>query len=818
MENENLKPIEKLTPFTKMIMTIGTLPSSFYASMSYYESMVWLYEYLKNQVIPAVNNNGEAVEELQAKFIELKTYIDEYFDNLDIQEEVNKKLDEMAEDGTITNLIKQYIDPLYQSYEEEINSNINTFKGEVETDIYNQNAEIGNFKNTVNTEIDTINHKVDVATSGSPAGVYATVSDLETADPDHDKIYVVTADGKWYYYTNNTWTAGGTYQATSISDSDPVITSIDNRLDNLEIHYENLLNEENIVEYKIINASGEVIDDANGKYFDQLIEVNPYDAVILGYSTNYPQGTRRIYYFDVNHDIVDRPAITNNEMKRIPVGVKYVSIQLYITDTSAVLLKSVQAPTYSNYFTANDKYSRDIIENNKELSYNLVDKKFRYENHMINNNNEVVSDAGSVYYNHLIDATIDKTFTFTCDTTQANATRRVYLYDENYDLLERPEIYRSQSFTVSDETKYIMIQTHIADYNVMIVSGSRILPYMDYQETFVDKNLRAMLSDLVGYKSAITKLYDVWEPATATSDYECPLGYDNANLSMTYQQLLTQYFDPYIYQNYTDYKVNKKTLGQDSANSYYEMFYYEFIPKNYKYTVLISAGMNTCELAPIFGLGYFLNALMNSTDEGLKALHDSTRFVVLPIICPSSFESNPKKYLNYNGVRINKNFNYLKSWDVVSTDGRGTKGTHPDSEIETKMLKQWLKEYTGANLWLDCHADLDSNTQRLFDTICSSQAVINKILPVQSAMQTFYVNKGYIADPSTLQNRNRVEQNTQYPKTLYSYYINNIPAIMVEQFAMCTAYGASGTKQCEANSIKNYATMISQYSIAMLKE
>ena len=108
MNNENLKPVEKLTPFTKMIMTIGTLPSSFYASMSYYESMVWLYEYLKNTIIPTVNNNGEAVEELQEKFLELKEWVETYTEET-IPEEIENKLDEMAEDGTLTSLIEEYI-------------------------------------------------------------------------------------------------------------------------------------------------------------------------------------------------------------------------------------------------------------------------------------------------------------------------------------------------------------------------------------------------------------------------------------------------------------------------------------------------------------------------------------------------------------------------------------------------------------------------------------------------------------------------------------------------------------------------------------
>ena len=109
MNNENLKPVQELTPFTKMIMTIGTLPSSFYSSMSYYESMVWLYEYLKNEIIPTVNNNAEAVNELQNLYVQLKEYIDNYFENLDVQEEINNKLDEMAEDGTLAEIIADYV-------------------------------------------------------------------------------------------------------------------------------------------------------------------------------------------------------------------------------------------------------------------------------------------------------------------------------------------------------------------------------------------------------------------------------------------------------------------------------------------------------------------------------------------------------------------------------------------------------------------------------------------------------------------------------------------------------------------------------------
>ena len=60
--------------------------------------------------------------------------------------------------------------------------------------------------------------EVQALASGSPAGVYSTFSALTTADPDHSKIYVVIEDGHWYYY-NNGWQDGGTYQAVEDSEA-----------------------------------------------------------------------------------------------------------------------------------------------------------------------------------------------------------------------------------------------------------------------------------------------------------------------------------------------------------------------------------------------------------------------------------------------------------------------------------------------------------------------------------------------------------------------------------------------------------------------
>ena len=101
--------INSLPPFKKMCVTVGNLPSSFVESMSYYEALCWMYNFLDKTVIPAINTEGEAITELQTAFVTLKTYVDNYFENLDVQEEINNKLDDMAESGELTDIIAQYL-------------------------------------------------------------------------------------------------------------------------------------------------------------------------------------------------------------------------------------------------------------------------------------------------------------------------------------------------------------------------------------------------------------------------------------------------------------------------------------------------------------------------------------------------------------------------------------------------------------------------------------------------------------------------------------------------------------------------------------
>ena len=198
--------VAKVT-FPQFINQLGIIPTSYKDSMSYYETLAWLCKYLEETVIPTVNQNGEAVEELQGLYVELKDYVDNYFDSTDFQEKVNTKLDEMSEDGTLTNLIKDYVDPIYEAYESEINQTV-----------LEQNG-----------RITTVEQIVSQMVTSNPEFV-ASVDDMI----DTTKIYVLTTNGHVYYYNGTAWTDSGlVYGASSLSFTGAIIVNSTSDLDDI---------------------------------------------------------------------------------------------------------------------------------------------------------------------------------------------------------------------------------------------------------------------------------------------------------------------------------------------------------------------------------------------------------------------------------------------------------------------------------------------------------------------------------------------------------------------------------------------------------
>ena len=178
-DNPNIQPVKVTATsgvFTNYIYK--AIPLAFDESMSYYETLCAFKDYLMNTMIPAVNNNADAVAELQGLYVQLNDYVTHYFDNLDVQEEINNKLDEMVQSGELQEILDSIFDE-------------------------------------INTRINNLQRQVNSVVGGTPQVVTSTSQMTDTT-----KIYVLSTDGKWYYNNGTNWVAGGTYQ--------PSATDLDN--------------------------------------------------------------------------------------------------------------------------------------------------------------------------------------------------------------------------------------------------------------------------------------------------------------------------------------------------------------------------------------------------------------------------------------------------------------------------------------------------------------------------------------------------------------------------------------------------------------
>ncbi|MBO7731136.1 MAG: SGNH/GDSL hydrolase family protein [Methanobrevibacter sp.] len=100
---------KNMTPFKMWCQKV--LPQTYDDSLSYYEVLCKLKNHL-NEVIENMDVLHDDVDALHVAYQQLESYVNDYFDNLSVQTEINNKLDDMAEDGSLSELIAPFVETL----------------------------------------------------------------------------------------------------------------------------------------------------------------------------------------------------------------------------------------------------------------------------------------------------------------------------------------------------------------------------------------------------------------------------------------------------------------------------------------------------------------------------------------------------------------------------------------------------------------------------------------------------------------------------------------------------------------------------------
>lgn len=147
-----------------------------------------------NQLVRNVNEQNDAIADYIQQFLNLKDYVEDYFDNLDVQSEINNKLDAMVESGEFQSILDSYVTPQLNRLEQKMENGDEALSEQI------------------NVATQTLDNKIEAIRDNSPIPVSSLSGMTDTT-----KIYVNTSDGNWYYY-DRTWKIGGQYQSSENSN------------------------------------------------------------------------------------------------------------------------------------------------------------------------------------------------------------------------------------------------------------------------------------------------------------------------------------------------------------------------------------------------------------------------------------------------------------------------------------------------------------------------------------------------------------------------------------------------------------------------
>lgn len=233
-------------------------------------------EAVNNETIAATNLSNQTKERQNT----LEVKFDEQIKNMTLEDPSSAEIVDarVKEDGTSFATIGKRLNGIDSSLEEKVNKEVG--KG-LSTHDYTDadKIEVSTIKEkATKLELSNLDTKINSQASGSPKKVFATVSELQsdvTANTVEGKknIYLVSSDGKWYYWNGSAWTSGGVYQSTGISEN-----SISENHTTFFSKSKNRFDMNKATVGKVLENDGEISEDPT-KILTDYIPVKPGELI-----------------------------------------------------------------------------------------------------------------------------------------------------------------------------------------------------------------------------------------------------------------------------------------------------------------------------------------------------------------------------------------------------------------------------------------------------------------------------------------------------------------------------------------------------------
>lgn len=352
--DESLTIIEKVN---KVIFQLNTLYSSDLALQQQIDELHQMIDDLISQW-----------RQFLVDFEEWKTWLE----TEGLLEAVRIGLDELVDNGTLSSIIN---DELLT----DINQKIEVLDNELEE----LSVEVDENYETLNQKIDSITGNL-----GSPGGVYETYDELVANHPNgDDQIYVVIADGNWYYWDveTNTWLSGGLYQAP-LESNDYVV----------KYPSKNLFNPTTRTDGFYIDFTTGILTP-NANYFSS-------DFISVTASTNYIKtGTDQMAFYDDMQNYISGIEVTPDHFTT-PSNASFIRVTANLSMLSTYQVETGTTRTeyvpYGSKMKATDIEEDSIDETQLKYDYaKLLPSRNMFDKESISEGTYVSYLSGSIEVN-----------------------------------------------------------------------------------------------------------------------------------------------------------------------------------------------------------------------------------------------------------------------------------------------------------------------------------------------------------------------------------------------------------------------------------
>lgn len=328
--------------------------------------------------------------------------------------------------------------------------------------------------------IESVENELSSVASGSPKGVYATLSDLETAFPDGDDgIYVVSADGHWYYWNGSAWTDGGVYLSAPFDNEldNSSINAVQNKVVTKSLSSQQSYKKESFVEYGYLPYSVE--------FFIKSIKYsNSFPITISAYTNLYGGTMNTIYDIPVTKTGTNFIVYTEDGSNFPASKIRFLDSNNNLLDYSTLtgtnfkIIKAVtSADIYAIQIQANYPTNQKIMVAFGEIKYGYQEYE-QIQTITLNSASDITSLKtfnGGTYIKISDNKTCEIEYAYDVTSDIKLVENNVFDIEETNLIVENPtkNTFESIEITDTDETDVeLILFTNLFEYGL----GQTVLP------------------------------------------------------------------------------------------------------------------------------------------------------------------------------------------------------------------------------------------------------------------------------------------------------------------------------------------------------